>query len=188
MTLGTKNIKDVTIHSLQNQIHYATKHGYSFIAYDDTMVPFDIVTWNKVFVIQKHLDNFEWVMWIDSDAIFTNMNITINEIIKSCDKDMIIADDIGGWKMNTGVMFWKNTDWSKNILNKWCNMRKISHAQGAEQQQLIHLLENESNFEIKKRNLFNSHPDEHKSSDFILHMMGKSSEERKNKFIEFSNF
>ena len=87
VTLGTPNMEDMLMHSVANQNAYARKHGYEYISYSDTIVPMKYVTWNKVYVIDKHIREYEWVVWIDSDAIFTNFERTLEEIIEQeeCD-------------------------------------------------------------------------------------------------------
>ena len=64
-------------------------------------------------------------------------------------------------------------------------MEHIGHNRGAEQQQLISLLENKKGYKLFPRKTFNQHPDEHKNGDFILHMMGKSEEERIEQFKKY---
>jgi hypothetical protein len=187
VTLGTPNMKRMLRHSRRNQEFYAKKHGYTYIAYENSFLPFEIVTWNKVFVLERHLKEYDVVMWIDSDAIFTNMKGTIESIVKMNTKDILLCDDIGGWTVNTGVMIWKNTKWSRSILKDWQKMKKLPHSQGAEQQQLIHLLSNEDKHCIFPRKLFNQHPKEYVEGDYILHMMGYSEGDRIQRFILENN-
>jgi len=189
VTLGTPNIENVFEHSRKNQEYYCQMHDYNYIYYMDTITPFEKVTWNKVYVLDKHLGEYDWLIWIDSDAIITNMDILLEDIIeKAEDKySALFCDDIGGWKLNSGVMFWKNDQWSRNAINKWLEMEKLPHSRGAEQQQLINLLPTlEQRYKIFPRKIFNQHPDEHQEGDFILHMMGKSGEERIKMFKNFN--
>lgn len=187
VTLGTPNMNNMLIHSRRNHVHYCSKHGYDYIYYNDSLVPREIVTWNKIYVIKKHLRKYKWVIWIDSDAIFTNMNITLESIIeKSENNSLLVCDDIGGWSFNSGVMFWKNNDWSHEQLKHICNMEHLTHARGAEQQQLINLLHGKSGYNIYPRKLFNQHPHEYEDGDFILHMMGKEEHERIEVFRKFN--
>lgn len=183
MALATPNMREMTNVSYANHKHYAKKFDYSYFTYFDSMVDINFVTWNKVFALKKHLQEYDYLIWIDADAIITNMNISIESIIeKQPNKSLYVCDDIGGWRLNTGVMIWKNTEWSQNIIEKWTKMEKLKHNQGAEQQQLIHLLRKEdnncSNWHVFNRHEFNTHPKEHKGGDFILHMMGLSGHER----------
>lgn len=188
ITLGTPNMKEMLKYSRANQLKYCLKHKYSFIQYDESLVDFKIVTWNKVYAIKKHLKDYKWLMWIDSDAVFTNKNITIESIINEAESNhLLVCDDIGGWKLNTGVMLFKNCDESHNLINEWIKMEHKPHSQAAEQGQLIKLLENKNGCKIFPRQRFNQHPKEHKETDYVLHMMGYSGEDRIKQFKKYIN-
>lgn len=191
VSLATENMRAMTDISFKNHKYYAQKYDYNYLCYFDTMVDLRFVTWNKVFVIKELLHSFKYVMWIDADAIFTNMDITLESIIeKEPEKHLWVCDDIGGWRLNTGVMIWENHDWSKKVIEDWSLMEKIPHNQGAEQQQLINYLRNHDNncvnWHVFNRHLFNTHPKEHKKDDFVLHMMGLSGEERISTFTKWN--
>jgi hypothetical protein len=192
VALATPNMKAMTDISFKNHKHYALKHDYNYLCYYDSLVDIRYVTWNKVFVIQDLLKSFKYVMWIDADAIFTNMNVTLESIIeRNANKHLWVCDDIGGWRLNTGVMIWENNAWSHKVLEEWASMEKIPHNQGAEQQQLINYLAKHDDackhWHVYNRHLFNTHPKEHKDGDFILHMMGLSGEERIKTFSEWNH-
>ena len=189
VTLGTPNMRDMLDLSQANQKQYASIHGYNYIWYDDSLINTKWVTWNKLCVLQRHLQDYEWVMWIDSDAVFTNIDTTIESILEHAgESSLLVCDDIGGWRLNSGVMFWKNTEWSLTALSELHDMEKIPHSSGAEQQQLIKLLEKKRNgYKIFPRKLFNQHPDEHETGDYILHMMGKSGDERIKRFKKIND-
>lgn len=109
-----------------NHHEYANKHGYSYIKkivnnddYQDWHP-----TWIKIDVIKTYLPIFDYVVWIDADAIFHNDKISIEELIEG-DVDLVIpkleVDNVSGnvWtNTTTGFMIWKNCEWSFNILNK----------------------------------------------------------------------
>jgi hypothetical protein len=129
---------------------------------------------------------------MDADAIFTNLDVTLESIIeKNKSKHLWVCDDIGGWRLNTGVMIWENHEWCTKVIEDWSAMEKIPHNQGAEQQQLINYLQKHDNtcenWHVYNRRLFNTHPKEHKDGDFILHMMGLSGEERIETFTSWNN-
>ena len=191
VSLATPNMKSMTDLSFKNHMFYAKKHKYSYICYEDTLVDFKYVTWNKVYVLQQLIESFEYIYWIDADAIFTNMDITLECIIEqNPDKYLHVCDDIGGWKLNTGSMIWKNHPWCKTIIEEWCAMEKIPHNQGAEQQQLINLLKKNDPvckyWHVYNRRLFNAHPKDHQAGDFVLHMMGLSGKERIETFKQWN--
>lgn len=184
---ATPNMSAMTKLSFANHEAYARKHGYTYVCYYDTLVDFTYVTWNKVYVLQEQLKKYKYVMWIDADAIFTNMNVKLEGVLqKAKHKHLHVCNDIGGWRLNTGVMIWEQCKWTQDLLDQWTSMKKIPHNQGAEQQQIINLLKNVDNhcnhWHIHDQKVFNTHPKVHTMGDFVLHMMGMSGQERINTF------
>ena len=109
-----------------NHHEYANKHGYSYIK---KIVNNDDYqnwhpTWIKIDVIKTYLQIFDYVVWIDADAVFYNQDIKIEELIEG-NIDLVIPklemDRVSGnvWtNTTTGFMIWKKSEWSFNILNK----------------------------------------------------------------------
>ena len=190
VTLYTPNQENFAIHSRKNQEFYANKYDYQYYCYTHSLVDDSIPTWNKVLAMKNHIKDHKYLVWLDSDIVITNLDIKIEDIIKKQpNKDLLICDDINpGWRINSGVIILKNTQWSIDMLDRLWKMEHLSHSQGAEQAQLIKLLEKESKerYHIFHRSEFNSHPKEHKSGNFILHMMGYSYEDRQNNFITWN--
>ncbi len=178
-----------SIHSRKNHEFYTSKHNYQYHIYTHSLVDESIPTWNKVVALKNHIKDHDYIVWIDSDLVFTNLDIKIEDIIaKQPKKDLLVCDDIGGWTLNSGVLIIKKTEWSMNMLDKLWNMEHLPHYKGAEQAQLIELLKSESKdrYYIFPRSEFNQHPKEWKQGMFILHMMGYSYEEREKRFKEIN--
>jgi hypothetical protein len=108
-----------------NHHEYSNKHGYSYIKeivknndYSDWHP-----TWIKIEVLKKYLPLYDYVVWIDADAVFVNQDITIENLIAG-NVDLVIPklelDRVSGnmWThTTTGFMIWKNCEWSNNVLN-----------------------------------------------------------------------
>ena len=115
-----------------NHHEYANKHGYSYIK---KIVNNDDYqnwhpTWIKIDVLKTYLPLFEYLVWIDADAVFVNQDVKIEDLISN-DIDLILpkleVDKISGnmWThTSTGLMVWKNSEWSNNILNLLWNEPK----------------------------------------------------------------
>jgi len=113
-----------------NHIEYCNKHSYTYLK---KVISEDVLeyhaTWLKIKAIREVLDDYDYVVWIDSDAIFYELNFKIEEFIVN-DADLIIPkheiDENTGilWTTTTtGFMIWKNSDWSRNMLDYlWNNM------------------------------------------------------------------
>jgi hypothetical protein len=108
-----------------NHHEYSNKHGYSYIK--EILKNDDYSnwhpTWIKIDVIKKYLPLYDYVVWIDSDAVFVNQDTTIESLIDG-NIDLVIPklelDRVSGnmWThTTTGFMIWKNSEWSKNVLN-----------------------------------------------------------------------
>ena len=70
----------------------------------------------KTFSILSHFDEYEILVWIDHDAIFDNLDISVDYWLENKmrhDADIMRAADIPGFKFNAGVQIIKTTAWSK---------------------------------------------------------------------------
>ncbi len=111
--------------SATNHLEYANKHGYSYvkrIVKDSDYLDWH-PTWIKIDVLLKTLPLFDYVVWIDADAVFINKDIKIEEFIEE-EIDLIIpkleADQTtrNVWtNTSTGFMIWKNSEWAIETLN-----------------------------------------------------------------------
>jgi hypothetical protein len=108
-----------------NHHEYANKHGYSYLK--EIVKNEDYLdwhpTWIKIDVIKKYLPLFDYVVWIDADAVFVDPEIKIEDLIKE-NVDLVVpkleVDRASGnvWThTTTGFMIWRNSEWSRKILN-----------------------------------------------------------------------
>jgi hypothetical protein len=132
-----------------NHHEYSNKHGYSYIKeivkndnYSDWHP-----TWIKIDVLKKYLPLFDYVVWIDADAIFVNQDIKIEDMITD-NVDLVIpkleVDRVSGnmWThTTTGFMVFKNSEWSNHILNElWNNPKQFKFEFFHEQSRLDELI------------------------------------------------
>jgi hypothetical protein len=111
--------------SSTNHLNYSNKHGYTYINYTvkDSEYSEWHPTWIKIDLLQKLLPFFDYVVWIDADAVFVNQDIKIEDFIDG-NVDLIIPksepDQFSNGTMwtntMTNFMIWKNSDWSFSIL------------------------------------------------------------------------
>lgn len=138
-----------------NHHEYANKHGYSYIKKIVNNNDYQNwhPTWIKIDVIKTYLPIFDYVVWIDADAVFYNQNIKIEDFIND-DIDLIIPklelDRVTGnmWtSTTTGFMIWKNSEWSRNTLNElWNNPKEFRFEFFHEQTRLDEILK--PNFQL----------------------------------------
>ena len=91
--LATENAHWSATHAQSINLFYARRHSYDFTSYscptniteDHMWDPNDQVrsNWAKPLIILKHLDDYDYVVMLDSDAYFTDPSVTIEEIVNS---------------------------------------------------------------------------------------------------------
>lgn len=135
--------------SSANHLNYSNTHGYSYLKRIVKNSDYSNwhPTWIKIDVILKTLPLFDYVVWIDCDAVFIDEKIKIEEFILD-DVDLVIPKlelDRSTGKMHTntttGFMIWKNSEWSMNTLsNMWDNPEDCRFDYFHEQSRLNELL------------------------------------------------
>ena len=127
----TSNINYGVYSEMINQ-KYCEDKGYTYVCEKNTERITSICDkrsfhWGKVKLVQELLDTdkFDYVLFLDADAIISDFNQNIEDFIDS-DHDMVFAEDVGYHSsMNTGVFLVKNSEWSKNFLKTWWESGEI---------------------------------------------------------------
>ena len=96
---------------------YCNQHGYDLIVdnsiYDQSRDP----PWSKIKLLQRYLPDYDYLVWIDADSFIMNFDQKLEHFILNYmnGKDMLFGKD---WTSTlcTGVMFVKNSDNSKRLL------------------------------------------------------------------------
>ncbi|KAF8923213.1 galactosyl transferase GMA12/MNN10 family-domain-containing protein [Dissophora ornata] len=139
---------EASLPSAENKRDYATKHGYDFVARAAEFAQEEHrgrrLVWGKIGAIQKVLPHYEWLFWMDMDAVIADMDKDLRDIIRMAEErsenekkeiSLIVARPVKDKMLNAGVMLIKNTDWSRRFLNEvqtkvdW--YRKSSYEQAA---------------------------------------------------------
>ena len=99
-----------------NHQEYCDKHNFKYHVlqpdadFNTSFTP----AWGKLLGIRNALlDGWKYVIWIDADAVFTNMT---DDILRHVDDshDIFISKDMNG--LNSGVMIIRNTAWVSMYL------------------------------------------------------------------------
>lgn len=215
ITLGDKNIIDYSKYTFAINQHYCSIYGYTYIQYNKTLDETRPIPWSKIQAIQNNIDNFDWIYWIDADAIFFNHDIRIEDRIdenynlilaKACGENWVsqnFADKKDFVNINTGSFLIRGkSSWSKFLLDKiYSKVNRLEH-QWWENQALADIyLENNSiiNSKIKilDQYLLNGTEtnfycyEDFSLEQFILHYAGISCSDReyclKIRYSEFLN-
>lgn len=139
ISICTAYTDDYTIGRLCEEVNriYASRFGYNFdchiLSCEDMMAviqPKKHFTWYKVDMLIKSIqqrlkevdetksDSLHYVMWIDADAMVTNLQTPLVDIVEQAHrKDLIIAEDLHTCcPINAGVFMLKVCDWSLQLL------------------------------------------------------------------------
>mmetsp|Transcript_25146 Transcript_25146/g.81887 ORF Transcript_25146/g.81887 Transcript_25146/m.81887 type:complete len:839 (+) Transcript_25146:3-2519(+) len=118
--------------ALRNKLMYATLHDYKTWWSTELVSAWDLeAAWNKIplLYVLMHPESpvtqgVEWLLWMDDDAIFTDMNFTmpleqydrdgINLVIWGDPQRVYRANDIQG--LNTGVFLLRKCEWSRQLM------------------------------------------------------------------------
>ena len=76
-------------------------------------------TWGKPKIILENLENYDYVLFMDIDAIVCNFSIRIEEFIDEQYEIIAAEDNSNHSLMNAGILLIKNSEWSKNFMNEW---------------------------------------------------------------------
>ncbi|KAI7907057.1 galactosyl transferase GMA12/MNN10 family-domain-containing protein [Cokeromyces recurvatus] len=177
-----------------NKRQYALSHNYAFVARSNEFAqqalrsPKRRTVWGKIDAVQKVLPRYDWLFWMDMDAVIMNPNQTIHGILDDLrvkypkgprgfeeEIDLVIAKPTRDKMINAGVFLLRNTAWAQKFLNavqeskEWYN-KGPSYEQGAMwdliqlpgYKEHVLLLDNDDH-------TFNTLPSRYVSGDFIVH-------------------
>jgi len=185
---------------LDINMQYAEKNGYTFELikepYDDKVTH----AWQKIPAMINLLDQgYDCVMYIDSDAIFYDQTIKIEDIVAKYKGDVIACSDeansAGRYKVNGGAIIAKNTQHAKSILKTWWDKRYEYKEFAFEQWALSDMVQDEQaawNISVAPESEFNSlygevlqyanNTDTLPPQRFVLHFMAMDDEMRERVF------
>ena len=116
---GLKNMR-------QSVIKYCKKHGYDYIECSkplDTLPP----AYQKPLFLLQHIEKYDYVMWLDADTIIINESIKLEDKINQFPKhNMFYCKDPMFWGLNSGVLIFKNSQFSRQLLTEWWDSRSTT--------------------------------------------------------------
>ena len=174
---------------------YCDKHGLDFIVSYEKTYTDRHAAYEKVPLLLKHIQSYDYVIWIDADAFFyLNMPSIVGLIETYPDKDFIFSQDIPPNYhsiINTGIFIVKNSPYSIEFLKKWAydeELYKNNPQPHVWEQGIFNAMNDANVLDIQNRSEcchygLLQHFFEHESNlfsrqPFIFHMTRKNSEER----------
>lgn len=98
-------------------IDYSNSHGYYYAICDEDLSG-RAISWDKVFLTRKYLQEYSYVWCIDSDVQIINHNRKLEDIVDK-NHDVFITcyySDIN--HLNTGSIIYRNSEWTHNFLKE----------------------------------------------------------------------
>lgn len=122
---------------------YAVKHGYALEAFEIPSSFEREPSWYKISILLSELkktDNYDYIVWVDTDTVVYNNNITLESIINP-DKFLFISKDHNN--INCGIFILKKNVIMLNFLEKVWNTtnKKFPQHNWWEQDAIIQLIE-----------------------------------------------
>ncbi|KAI8364258.1 galactosyl transferase GMA12/MNN10 family-domain-containing protein, partial [Blakeslea trispora] len=176
-----------------NKRAYATRHGYAFVARANEFAQQAIrpdarrTVWGKIDVIQKVLPKYEWLFWLDMDAVIMNQDQSIESLMDHLEStyyngtdfkdaiDFIVVRPGTDKMINAGVFLIKHSAWSLEFLRE-VQAREEWYRQGPsyEQGAMWDVMREEKYmkrtlFLDRQNHVFNTFPKFYEAGDFVVH-------------------
>lgn len=197
--------------SSRNKSDYASKHGYDFLCLRSSYKEYkDPISWHKIEWIRKNIDNWDWIFWSDADAVITNNDIKLEDLINCKAKrpetlnvspvaipqkieippeistDYVIAYD--DYSPCMGNFLIKNSVWSKLFFDKILALKSRFYNDPIwdnRAQDYLFDKERELTSHVKfiPQNLINSGVHQFKQGDFLIHFFATAEKWRLERFV-----
>ncbi|KAJ3044739.1 hypothetical protein HDV00_001143 [Rhizophlyctis rosea] len=180
---------------------YAQKHGYHFQLIRHSLVIDRKPQWSKMLAAKQFLkDGFDWIWLLDLDAVITNHNIPLQNLIPPdvwystlhgyCDRSYldptrtgaIVAMDCNG--LNSGSMLLRSDPWTFSYLDDaykfgedtapsiWNDQRGFHEAYNAETHRNHFLILSQSQLNAYERECVGATSLPWRHGDFVIHFAG----------------
>jgi hypothetical protein len=178
-----ENFEDIRKLTVPHNESYCKKYNidYRWFANNNNSINYQKY-WNKIVLAYQILHSVkdEWIFMLDGDAVLLPQhNINIITQLISPNKDIGICrvtdslDDYW-WNINIGAVFFRNTDFVKDILKDMIHYADKEEYKVYEQQVLQHMLQKNYKNIIEKTENFSSIAFNHTGGPFVFHPCGKN--------------
>ena len=180
-------------------IEYCKTHGYDYYFQDSGFDSNKIIGWERYDITLRKLDLYDYIFYLDADAMIMNHTIRLENIIDNNYDILIAYNSIAkDWTgINTGVILFKNSQWTKDFLNHLNSKTHFHTTWAYEQGALIEAYTNnemdcQKHIKLVKNRLFNSYAhqwyveDNFRIGDFVCHAAGSSNSYRERLFTELN--
>jgi hypothetical protein len=116
---------------LKNKVDYCRLHGIELLYNRDVLQPAMKGYWAKIPIVRAAMlahPEAEWVWWVDSDVVFTDMDFSLPLATRYAGRNFVAygwPDKIArkSWlAINAGVFLIRNCQWSLDFMDEWTRM------------------------------------------------------------------
>jgi len=129
-TSGELPFQVVANTTFSSKLNYANMHGYDFLSlngfgtdksgkYNPTQIGY-----LRILRVFNNIENYDYIMWIDADALVTNPNMTIEDFQIDDSIFYCSYDWSGYYSLNTGNFILKNTPQTKLFIDAFYEISK----------------------------------------------------------------
>jgi len=126
--LATPNILNYSQHAISANKLYSEHHGYGFRVFTEGLDPVRHPSWHKIRAVQQVLETgfYDYVFWIDADAVFTDFDARLEEICRESDFSFTTDPPMWSTLANGGVWMVRNTPGGRNFLARvWASPDRV---------------------------------------------------------------
>lgn len=178
--------------TLPNHAEYATRYGYDML---QRYVPFQPGSyWEFIEPLRRLLLLYDTVLTVGSDVIFTNMSMTVEDVIGDVTQNVLVSlEDIGGSAVNAEMIIWRRGPGATAVLDKLIGYRDelFNHPWGAQEAFNRMLAERDRDICFLPPRMLQSSPvrtfqnSAWKPGDFALHFLAMSNADKFNRCSHF---
>jgi hypothetical protein len=157
---------------------YCKRWGYQFECFEGTLDDTRPPAWSKIRHVLNLLDRYDWVFWLDADALIMNQERPVEDLLDDGYNMILVKhpglDRFGNLHLNTGSFFIKSDDWSRSLLKEVYAQAQFTDHPFWEQEAFMSLyrerpdLRERIKVEIQARK-FNSIANSYAKGDFVFH-------------------
>lgn len=167
------NYNEVGAISVPNKEAYAKQHGYDYLLSHETLEPSRPASWNKLRLMQKHIQEYDWLWWNDTDTLIMNPERCLEDLTDTNFPVIVGSDD---WGINCGNFLIQRAPDIDTILEEWWNKDDEVEHPWWEQRALMELMRISPRWANRVKILpeaaMNSHVDHYREGDFLIHFAG----------------
>lgn len=102
---------------------YCSLRGYEFIEYKFAVPKPYTTTWGRGFGVREHLGRYDWILYLDTDIIVTDMEFSLDSLADERFNLILgrMPDFVTGVEnhLSTSAVMFRNNPWTFQFIDNW---------------------------------------------------------------------